>query len=102
MGFMGKSRNRYRGSPAGRKSTRAYHHGDLRAALVASACQLLEEKGVTALSLREVARRSGVSQAAPYRHFPDKASLLAAVAAEGFSWSVAFDDQNRGWGGRPG
>ena len=70
----------------GTRKTQAqsYHHGDLRQALVDSACQLLMDKGVTALSLREVARRSGVSQAAPYRHFPDKAALLAATAAKGF------------------
>lgn len=67
-----------------KRSSLPYHHGDLRQALVSSACQLLDEKGVPALSLREVARRSGVSQAAPYRHFPDKAALLAAVAAQGF------------------
>lgn len=65
-------------------SVQPYHHGDLRPSLIESACQVLREKGIGALSLREVARRSGVSQAAPYRHFPDKASLLAAVATEGF------------------
>ena len=63
---------------------RPYHHGNLREALVRCASDLLAERGISALSLREVARRIGVSQAAPYRHFPDKVSLLAAVAAEGF------------------
>ncbi|MBP8919352.1 MAG: TetR family transcriptional regulator, partial [Micropruina sp.] len=50
-------------------SERAYHHGDLRAALVASAIEMLE--GGEAYSMRAVARRAGVSPTAPYRHFPD-------------------------------
>lgn len=62
-----------------------YHHGDLRDALVASAAEILEEQGLAQLSLREAARRAGVSHNAPYRHFPDREALLAAVAAEGFS-----------------
>jgi AcrR family transcriptional regulator len=61
-----------------------YHHGDLRAALLASASEILEEQGLAALSLREVARRAGVSHNAPYRHFPDRDSLLAELAALGF------------------
>lgn len=62
-----------------------YHHGDLRRALVAAARALLEESGPEALSLRDVARRVGVSHNAPYRHFPTRQALLAAVAAEGFA-----------------
>lgn len=62
----------------------SYHHGDLRAALVQAAGELLEKQGLAALSLREVARRAGVSHNAPYRHFPDREALLAALAAEGF------------------
>lgn len=62
-----------------------YHHGDLRRALVAAALTLLEEAGPEALSLRDVARRVGVSHNAPYRHFPTRQALLAAVAAEGFA-----------------
>ncbi len=62
-----------------------YHHGDLRRALVAAARALLEESGPEALSLRDVARRVGVSHSAPYRHFPTRQALLAAVAAEGFA-----------------
>lgn len=62
-----------------------YHHGDLRRALVAAARVLLEESGPEALSLRDVARRVGVSHNAPYRHFPTRQALLAAVAAEGFA-----------------
>jgi AcrR family transcriptional regulator len=62
----------------------AYHHGDLRRALIAAARAILEQDGLPALSLRAVARRAGVSQAAPYHHFPDKDALLAALGAEGF------------------
>lgn len=65
-------------------SARPYHHGDLKAALLAAAGELLVEKGEAGISLREVARRAGVSHNAPYRHFPDRDSLLAALAAEGF------------------
>jgi AcrR family transcriptional regulator len=67
-----------------RESSGRYHHGDLRNALIEAALQLVAEKGVAGLTLRETARRVGVSQAAPYRHFPDKSALLAAVAEEGF------------------
>lgn len=63
----------------------AYHHGDLRTALVKAARDILENKGgFEALSLRAAARKAGVSQAAPYHHFADKQALLDAVAAEGF------------------
>jgi AcrR family transcriptional regulator len=67
-----------------RRRKRSYHHGDLRAAVLAAAGQLLEKNCVVALSLREAARRAGVSHNAPYRHFPDRRALLAALAAEGF------------------
>lgn len=59
-----------------------YHHGDLRNALIAAGLSILTEEGAAALSLREVARRAGVSHAAPYRHFADKDALLAAIAEE--------------------
>ncbi|ALG84885.1 TetR/AcrR family transcriptional regulator [Gordonia phthalatica] len=62
-----------------------YHHGDLPSALVAAAIELLEENGAADLSLRAVARRAGVSAAAPYRHFPDRTALLSAVAAVGYT-----------------
>jgi AcrR family transcriptional regulator len=66
-------------------SSRAtYHHGDLRAALVRAAMELLEEGGETALSLRAVARRAGVSPAAPYRHYADREALVSAVATVGY------------------
>ncbi|MBU8894496.1 TetR/AcrR family transcriptional regulator [Corallococcus sp. H22C18031201] len=61
-----------------------YHHGDLRQALVDAAVALIAEEGFAALTLREVARRAGVTHAAPYRHFADKEALLEAVAAEGY------------------
>jgi AcrR family transcriptional regulator len=63
---------------------RPYHHGDLRRALVDAARRILEAEGPTALSLRAVAREAGVSPAAPYHHFKDKAELLDAVAEEGW------------------
>ena len=61
-----------------------YHHGDLRRALLVQAGVLLEEVGSDALSIRELARRVGVSPRAPYRHFADKEELLSAFAADGF------------------
>src|SRR5262247_3375139 len=61
-----------------------YHHGNLREALLKAAIRLIAEVGPTAFTLREVARRAGVSHNAPYRHFEDKEALLAAVATEGF------------------
>nr|WP_107471139.1 TetR/AcrR family transcriptional regulator [Streptomyces monashensis] len=65
-------------------SHRPYHHGDLRAALLKSAERTLREKGVGALSLRELARDIGVSHAAPGRHFKDKQALLDALALDGY------------------
>ena len=62
----------------------AYHHGDLRRALLAASLDLIESAGIGALSLREVARKAGVSHNAPYHHFKDRGSLLAALAEEGF------------------
>lgn len=61
-----------------------YHHGNLRTALLEGALEVLATEGPHALSLRELARREGVSPAAPYRHFPDKEALLAAIAEQGF------------------
>ena len=65
-------------------TTRPYHHGSLRPALLAAAEQALDRGGVQALSLRELAREIGVSHAAPRRHFADKQALLDALAEEGF------------------
>lgn len=61
-----------------------YHHGDLHNALLQAAEQLLAEQGAASLSLRAVAKQAGVSHAAPYRHFRDKAALLRALAQGGF------------------
>lgn len=71
-------------SEAKTAESRPYHHGDLRRALVEAARRLLEAEGPSALSLRAVAREAGVSPAAPYHHFKDKAELLDAVAHEGW------------------
>ena len=62
-----------------------YHHGDLPAALLKAAGKTLEQNGIASLSLRDAARRAGVSHNAPYRHFPDRQALLAALAREGFA-----------------
>jgi AcrR family transcriptional regulator len=61
-----------------------YHHGNLRSDLVRTAIELLEESGESELSLRAVARRAGVSPAAPYRHYADREALVSAVAAVGY------------------
>ena len=61
---------------------RAYHHGNLRAALVQATLRAIAADGPDGFTLRDVARRAGVSPAAPYRHFKDKDELLAAVAGE--------------------
>src|SRR5262252_10592455 len=63
---------------------RPYHHGDLRRAVVSAALEILSETQSVEFSLRELARRAGVSHNAPYKHFADKRELLAAVSAAGF------------------
>lgn len=68
-----------------RRKVQPYHHGDLKNALLESARAILEQKGLKALTLRAVARKARVSHAAPYRHFRNLDSLLAALATEGFS-----------------
>ena len=72
-----------RKAPSG-SSPAPYHHGDLRRALTDTALTMVTEDGAWNFTLREVARRAGVSHAAPYNHFADKAELLAEVAAVGF------------------
>ncbi|XRQ14185.1 WHG domain-containing protein [Actinomadura welshii] len=62
-----------------------YHHGDLRRAIIEAAVAAIGESGPGGWSLRELARRAGVSHAAPAHHFGDKAGLLTAVAAEGYT-----------------
>ncbi len=61
-----------------------YHHGDLPNALLAAVSEIVEEKGATNVSLREAARRAGVSHSAPAHHFGDKEGMLAAFAERGF------------------
>lgn len=63
---------------------KAFHHGDLRRALIEASLALLEDEGVAALSLRRVAEQAGVTHSAPYHHFPEKTALLAAIAEDGF------------------
>jgi len=70
------------------KST--YHHGNLAPALVEAALKMVEQGGVEAVSLRDLAQSLGVSRAAPYRHFPDRDALLATVAARGFEDLIAL------------
>jgi AcrR family transcriptional regulator len=63
---------------------KSYHHGDLKNALIQAGVEILSKEGVGGLSLRKVAQRAGVSHNAPYSHFPDKQSLIAAISTEGF------------------
>jgi AcrR family transcriptional regulator len=75
-------------SPAGEAmpfARRGYHHGQLRAALLHAARNLLRERGTGAFSLADAAKLAGVSPAAPYRHFRDREALLGAVARDGFT-----------------
>jgi AcrR family transcriptional regulator len=67
-----------------KKHLKPYHHRDLRESLLQAAVQLIGEVGVASFTLREVARRAGVSHNAPYRHFQDREELLGAVAEQGF------------------
>lgn len=70
--------------PKPQSDERPYHHGDLRRAIVKAALEILHETQSLEFSLRELARRAGVSHNAPYKHFADKRELLAAVSAAGF------------------
>ena len=77
-----------------------YHHGNLRQALIDAALGLIAERGPSGFSMAEVARAVGVSPAAPYRHFRDRAALLAEIARHGFELFEA--DLAAAWdGGRP-
>lgn len=74
---------------------RPYHHGNLKPALIAAAVEWIAEVGPAAFTLREVARRAGISHNAPYRHFRDKEHLLAAVATQGFDRLAAALDASK-------
>nr|WP_260524943.1 TetR/AcrR family transcriptional regulator [Pseudomonas sp. MWU16-30317] len=75
------------------RTARPYHHGDLRSALLVAAEAMLERVGPEALSLREVTREIGVSNNAPRRHFPNRQSLLDALAVQGFERMGAALDE---------
>ena len=77
---------------------RPYHHGKLKQALVDAAIALIAEVGTHAFTLREVARRAGVSHNAPYRHYRDKDELLAVVAMQGFERLTAAMQRSAGGG----
>lgn len=77
-------------TPPPQAAPRAYHHGNLKEALVAAGIDILEEEGLAALSLRAIAARVGVSHAAPRNHFGSLRGLLTAIATEGFYRHAAF------------
>jgi len=77
-------------SPSRRTLPKRYHHGKLPPALLDAALHIVRTEGTHGLTLRAVARRAGVSQAAPYRHFANKEAILAAVAEEGFRSLIAL------------
>ncbi len=83
-----------------RRAEGAYHHGNLREALIQAARELIKEKGPASFTFADAARSAGVSPAAPYRHFKDREALLADVAREGFQRFEAM--LATGWnGGKP-
>ena len=73
----------------GRMSRDSYHHGDLKAVILAEAAGLVAERGADGISLRELARAAGVSHAAPAHHFTDRRGLFTALAAEGWRMLAA-------------
>ncbi|KFC67585.1 NADH-quinone oxidoreductase subunit E [Bosea sp. LC85] len=80
---------------------RRYHHGNLVEALIAATVEIIEERGVEQVSVREAAKRAGVSPGAPFRHFRSKAALLTAVAEQAMSRltdAVAESQSNAGSG----
>lgn len=76
-------------------TTRPYHHGDLRRAVLDAAVEAITESGPAGVSLRDLARRVGVSHAGPTHHFGDKAGILTAVAAEGYDLLADALDASR-------
>jgi AcrR family transcriptional regulator len=76
-----------------RAKRKTYHHGALRETLIATALELLDTGGREAVNVREAARRAGVSPGAPFRHFPDRAALLAALTSAIAAEFRAFSDR---------
>lgn len=72
----------------------AYHHGDLKLTLIDTAIKMLKTRAPAEISLRELAREAGVSQAAPYRHFKNKEELLAAIMTQGFELKTKYMKQS--------
>jgi AcrR family transcriptional regulator len=72
--------------------TKKYHHGDLKNTLIKAGIEILSKEGIRGLSLRKVAQKAGVSHTAPYSHFADKQSLIAAISIEGFR--TIYEDLN--------
>lgn len=87
-------------SNANSVNIKSYHHGDLRSAVVEEGLRLLQDREAESLSLREIARNVGVSATALYRHFPDKASLLEALAEAGYA-QLAREQAEAAKGGGP-
>src|SRR5215813_1054506 len=85
-----KPAKRQRAATAGR--TR-YHHGNLRAALIEATERLIEESGPESVTVREAARRAGVSSGAPFRHFPNRTALMTAVAEQAMTRLLAEVDR---------
>lgn len=81
--------DRTKPDPAKPDRRRPYHHGDLRRAILTAALDVISAEGSSALSLRDLARRAGVSHAAPAHHFKDRTGLLTAIAAEGYGLLAA-------------
>src|SRR5688572_18192665 len=90
--------------PVRRKRRGAYHHGDLRRALLDAALRTIREEGVEALTVRAAGAKLGVSRSALYRHFADKGALLTVVATEGFRIlrERLLEAWTQGGGGRSG
>ena len=84
-----RARSTTKPKKAAPQASKAYHHGDLRRAIIDATKAIAEESGAEAFTLREAARRAGVNHRAAYRHFQDKSDVLAAVAEEGFTVLLA-------------
>jgi len=67
-----------------KQTKQRYHHGDLRTALIEATAEIIQQDGISAVTMRRLSKWTGVSHAAPYRHFTDKSALLTATAVEGF------------------